>query len=254
MTSVPLDLSLLIPADISSGAALFLIIASLFTSLITAALGLGGGMLMLSLMTIFVPPAAIIPVHGVVQLGSNSGRAWLQRAHIRWDIVIWLALGAIPGALLGASVASYMPGEALLGAIGAFILITTWLPLPSISGRGRGASFLAGALISCLSMFFGATGPLTAGFLRFLKERQELVSTHAVVMTIQHGVKVIAFTLFGFALAEYVPLLAAMIISGFVGTAIGTRILVHTPEQVFRYGFRIVLSIAALDMLRRALF
>ncbi len=51
---------------------------SLLASLLTATLGLGGGMLMLASMALYLPPAVLIPLHGAVQLGSNTGRAVLM--------------------------------------------------------------------------------------------------------------------------------------------------------------------------------
>jgi hypothetical protein len=39
------------------------------------AFGIGGGAALLAVMASLVPPAALIPVHGVVQVGSNLGRA-----------------------------------------------------------------------------------------------------------------------------------------------------------------------------------
>ena len=51
-----------------------LIAASLVTSFITAAFGIGGGVVLLAFLALVLPPVALIPVHGVVQLGSNGGR------------------------------------------------------------------------------------------------------------------------------------------------------------------------------------
>ena len=66
--------------------AALLVVASFFTSALTAAFGVGGGIAMLALMGLFIPVAAVIPVHGAVQLGSNSGRAWHQRANVRMEV------------------------------------------------------------------------------------------------------------------------------------------------------------------------
>ena len=52
-------------------------------SLITAALGLGGGLLALATMTVVLSPTVLIPLHGIVQIGSNGFRAVLMRRH-RW--------------------------------------------------------------------------------------------------------------------------------------------------------------------------
>jgi uncharacterized membrane protein YfcA len=45
-----------------------------------------------------------------------------------------------------------------------------------------------------------------------------------------------------------------MIIAGFGGTAVGSHILLKVPENVFRIGFKVVLTVVALDLIRDALF
>lgn len=59
----------LLPAELSGLAAMALIMAAAFTSAVTAALGIGGGVMLLGLMAVMLPPAAIIPVQG---LGGQS--------------------------------------------------------------------------------------------------------------------------------------------------------------------------------------
>ena len=61
------------PEGLSGAVGLALIAASALTSFITAAFGLSGGVTILALMAILLPPAALIPVHGAVQIGSNVG-------------------------------------------------------------------------------------------------------------------------------------------------------------------------------------
>ena len=72
-----------LPLGLGIAPATLLTVASFFTSALTATFGLGGGVAMLALMGLFVPVSSLIPVHGAVQLGSNSGRAWHQRANVR---------------------------------------------------------------------------------------------------------------------------------------------------------------------------
>jgi uncharacterized membrane protein YfcA len=49
-----------------------LLAASFCGSLLTAAVGVGGGTLVIIILASLVPPAVLIPVHGLVQLGSNA--------------------------------------------------------------------------------------------------------------------------------------------------------------------------------------
>jgi uncharacterized membrane protein YfcA len=103
-------------------------------------------------------------------------------------------------------------------------------------------------------MVVGASGPLVAVFIKGLADRRQLVATHAMLMTLQNSFKVAMFVLLGFPFAAYLPLIVSMIAAGFVGTTIGSRLLVRVPEVAFRWGFKLVLTLVALDLLRTALF
>ena len=242
-----------LPAGLDPLIALALVVLSFITSLITATFSLGGGSLMIAVLALVFPPATVVPVHGAIQLGSNAGRAGVQRAHIQWHLVLWISLGAVIGTIVGGQFASLLPEAAFQIAIAVFVLITTWLPQPKIVGRSRLAQVIGGAVISALSMVVGATGPLVAVFIKGLSDRRELVATHAMLMTIQNTFKVVVFVALGFAFAEFLPLILAMIASGFIGTALGSRLLVKVPEALFRIGFKVVLSLVALDLLREAI-
>ncbi len=247
-------LTSLLPPGLDLWMALALIGLSFVTSLITATFSLGGGTLMIAVLALVFPPAIVVPVHGCVQLGSNAGRALVQRSHIQWHLIVWISLGALIGTIVGGQFAYLLPERAFAIAIGAFILITTWLPQPKVVGTNRVVQVIGGAIISALSMVVGATGPLIATFIKGLADRRQLVATHAMLMTIQNTFKVVTFTALGFAFAAYVPLILAMVAIGLAGTAIGSRLLVHVPEHIFRVGFKIVLSLVAIDLLREALF
>jgi uncharacterized membrane protein YfcA len=244
----------LLPPNVDIVLALILIGLSFVTSLITATFSLGGGTLMVAALALAFPPAIVVPIHGCVQLGSNAGRAFVQRAHIQWHLILWISLGAVIGTIAGGQFAQLLPQTWFEIAIGAFVLITTWLPQPKIVGENRLVQFIGGAVISAISMVVGATGPLVATFIKGLADRRQLVATHATLMTIQNAFKVLTFTALGFAFAAYLPLIVGMVAFGFAGTAIGSRLLVKVPEHLFRIGFKIVLTLVALDLIREAVF
>src|SRR3546814_12853868 len=64
----------LVPADVGLTASVSLIVFSAVTSFVTAAAGIGGGIMMVAVMAVLMPTQAVIPVHGLVQIGSNAGR------------------------------------------------------------------------------------------------------------------------------------------------------------------------------------
>ena len=61
-----------IPEGLNTATAVFLLLSSVITSMITASLGAGGGVLLLVLMAFWIPPAAIIPVQGLGGLSKSN--------------------------------------------------------------------------------------------------------------------------------------------------------------------------------------
>lgn len=242
-----------LPDGLSSAAAAILVAASFFTSALTAAFGVGGGVAMLALMGVFLPVAALIPVHGAVQLGSNTGRAWHQRQAIRSSMLLPFLAGAIVGAAAGAVVAVELPDAPLKIALGLFVIAVTWARIPGFDRLTASGLVVGGAVISALTMLLGATGPLISAFFGQIirDDRKALVATHAAGMTMLHALKIVAFGVLGFAFWQWLPLVIAMIATGYVGTVYGTRLLHALPEQIFRIVFKWGLTLLALDLIRR---
>ncbi|WP_082143975.1 sulfite exporter TauE/SafE family protein [Nitratireductor soli] len=245
----------LLPEALGMLPALLLIIASFFTSALTAVFGVGGGLAMLALLGLFVPVAALIPVHGAVQLGSNTGRAWHQRAHIRFSITMPFIIGSLIGAAVGAYFVVQLPDALLKLVLGLFVLTVTWAKIPGVARLSHAGLAAGSAVIALATMFVGATGPLLSAFFAQIipDDRKALIATHAAGMTVQHALKVIAFALAGFAFWRWLPFVAVMVASGYLGTIYGSRLLEKMPEAIFRRWFKIGLTLLALDLVRRGL-
>ena len=242
-----------LPNGLSPGIAALLLLVSFLTSALTAAFGIGGGVAMLGALAGSVPPTMVVAVHGVVQLGSNLGRVIIQRAHILWRPTLIFSVGSLVGATMGAVVFVALPERLLLALLGAFILLLTWLPKPKIPGLESAGMFLGGAIATFITIFVGATGSFVqALFLSMKLEKRVLVATHALCMSIQHGLKVLAFGYLGFAFQDWLPLMLAMIATGFLGTWLGTRLLDRLSQQTFERILKLVLTLVGLDLLRRA--
>ncbi len=248
------DPNLLLPSGLDLWPALGLVALSFFTSAITAAFSLGGGMLLLSVMVLILPATAIIPVHGLVQLGSNAGRVAIQRRHINWTMALPMIVGAIPGAMLGGRFVSLLPETVFGLAIGLFILVTSWIKLPKHPITGPLGLGLVGAAIGAIGMIVGATGPLTTLFLSRHPDRRVIVATHAAITTAQHLAKILVFMTLGFAIGPWLPLVVLMIGSGLLGTLTGSHLLERLPDSIFRLGLKLLLTLIALDLIRRAVF
>lgn len=232
----------LLPDAVSPLAAALVVAASFFTSALTGAFGLGGGLALLAVMSTVLPTPAVVPVHGLAQLGSNASRFFLQRRDVAWTVVLWFAIGTGLGVIAGGALYVAIPKPALKAAVGLFVLYTVLGPKLGGFAPGVRTFFATGAAGGFLLLFFGATGPITAAMLgRTGLGRLNIVATHAACMVAQHFLKSLAFGAIGFAFAAWGPLILAVVAAGFVGTTFGVRLLRRMEEKEFRDGFRLVL-------------
>ncbi|MGF1680305.1 sulfite exporter TauE/SafE family protein [Photobacterium minamisatsumaniensis] len=226
-----------------------LIIFSFVTSALTAVMGVGGGAMLIAVMATFMPAAAIIPVHALVQLGSNGGRCWLLRQHVRRDILLWFFVGSILGALMGGQLAFNLPSEAITLILGCFILASCWLPITRSLGGNKSMATLGG-ITTFLTMFIGATGPFVIASIKHLiPERRELVSTTAALMSFQHAIKALTFGLFGFAFIDWIGLIGLMVGTGFLGTLAGQYLLERFPNHQYHKILKLLLTFIAIRLI-----
>ena len=227
--------------------AVLLVAASLVTSFISAAFGIGGGFTLIALLALLLPPAALIPVHGIVQFGSNAGRVGIMLKDVVWRPVLPFVIGTVIGAGLGAMVVVQLPPWAVQLALGVFIIWAVFAKLPPIQQR---YILLGGVVSSFLTMFFGATGNFIAAMVKSMNlEPVPHVATHSLMMTFQHFVKVLIFGLIGFQFGPYMFLIIGMLISGFIGTVIGSQFLTKAGGHYFKPVLNTILFLAAARLI-----
>ncbi|MBN21037.1 MAG: hypothetical protein CL678_07090 [Bdellovibrionaceae bacterium] len=220
------------------------------TSAISGAIGMLGGILLLSVMTLFYPPALLIPLHGTAQWVSNGTRTWLFRNHIQKKIVFGFVLGVTLGTLLGHHIYVDIPEALFKVLLGFFILLMTWMPPIKTKWTPPGKFFLLGGIATFLSLFIGATGPLIAPF--FIREnldKMKLVGTKAACQLFVHSGKLVVFFLSGFAFSEYWKEIIVLSISVIAGNKLGKSLLQFIPEKAFRIVFKLIISLLSVRML-----
>jgi uncharacterized membrane protein YfcA len=227
-----------------------LISIAFFTSTLAAAVGMGGGILLIACMPGFVPVHAIIPLHAVTQFASNGSRMFFGRSHLDWRLIPGFSLGAVIGAWLGAEVYQDLNLDWLPALIGILILAITWLPVPQIRRGGTGALVALGFYQTGLGMLVGATGPLGAAVLRHYNSgRDWLVVNTAVYMSVNHGLRIIAFGLLGFSFSPWWELMLGMVAAGIFGSWVGTKLRSHIPQATFQRWFKVLVSLLAVRMI-----
>jgi uncharacterized protein len=229
------------------------------TAVLSGVLGMAGGIALLGVLLVYLPPLVAIPLHGVIQLVSNGSRVIVQRQYARFDWIGWYTLPLIPAGFAGLAVAQALPEAMVGGLIGVVVLLATWMPkqrgVAAPTARRPRLRFLTlGAFSGFLSMVLGAVGPMIDPFFLGLGlSRQALVGTKAACQALGHAVKVGLFGVAGFAFAEHAPLLALGSLCAVAGTFIGSRLLDKLSEESFLWLYRAVLTGLALRLVWKAL-
>ncbi|MAZ49623.1 MAG: hypothetical protein CME65_13770 [Halobacteriovoraceae bacterium] len=235
---------------------LALIICALLTSIVSGVAGMAGGVLLLSAMTFFLDIKSIVPIHGVVQMVSNSSRCWYLRQNVRLDL-FWPYLFGAP---LGFVIAYFIlenisDSHYLYLLISLLIFWALFKPkrLPEIRLKSYQWSIL-GVVAGLQSALIGATGPLLAVFfLRTDLTKEEIVATKAMQQLTTHFLKIPLFLSLSFRYQDHIYLIIGMALSTILGSFLGVKILKRVNEKNFQLIFRSLLFIAALRMLYKFL-
>ena len=228
-------------------------LAAIFTSAFAGAAGLGGGLMLLSMLPAFLPASALIPLHAVSQWFSNASRLGMKYREVDTSLIKPLLIGAIGGAMVGALLYRSLPLEILPPVLGLWILWLTWGPKPRFSIPQRFTFTFLGFYQSVLSMALGATGPLgTALLMRHNQDREYLVINTALYMSISHTCRVTAFIVLGFSFTEWWQQLTILVLGALVGTYIGTAIRPLINQAFAVKLLKGLLTLLALNLVSKA--
>lgn len=140
-------------------------------------------------------------------------------------------------------------GQVLLGL---FVIVMTWRPHWFRLAQWK--AWFSGALTGGLTMLFGATGPLVMSVLpKHDWDKRQIVGTHGMVMTFQHGFKLAAFWVLGFNPIEWGWAIVFIAAGAVVGNLLGARLLGKLPEARFKTSLDILLTLLAVRMLWQGL-
>ncbi|KDC53054.1 MULTISPECIES: sulfite exporter TauE/SafE family protein [Pseudoalteromonas] len=230
-------------------ASVFIVLAG-FTSFFSAAFGAGGGLMLLVVMASFMPMTLVVPVHGLVQLGSNTNRLLLSFKHIDKKMFIYFTLGGSAGAILSSFVIVDIQLDAMKLIVGLFVIYLLWGKIPTaLQSSSVVWRFFSGFVTTFISMFVGASGPLVGSCLHMSNySKLRFTATFSGIMSVQHLFKAGVYAAVGFSFWQWLPLVGAMILSGALGTWLGVRLLHRIPTEKFKCIFKCILTLLALQL------
>lgn len=231
---------------------IWLPVAGLVSSTFTAAIGFGGGPIIIAVLLMFVAPARAIPLHGMVQLTANLTRFTLIRRHVCWPLVFRFGLLMAPGGALGMWVFQGMSERVIQVVIGLFILTTLLLrEVRFVRERDfpRWVFIPLGFVVGALAVTTGVVALFTGAFMiRKELSKEGINATMAVFGALGHLLKIVAFGLAGFDFGAALPLYLVMVPSVLLGVVLGRTLLRYFTERVFLLAFKAAMVVLCLKL------
>lgn len=235
---------------------------ALLAGFVKGAVGFGMPMLMISGLASLLPPqealaALILPtvVTNLFQaLRDGPAAAW-QSVRGWWRLILTICLFIA----ISSQLVTLIPESALLLALGGPILL---FALSELSGRRltfhprhrARAEVVAGAIGGFYGGLSGVWGPPTIALLLSLGvEKRENIRVQGVVYLIGAMMLLAGHLHSGVLNAQTLPLSAAMVVPSLAGLWLGFRLHDRFDAARFRRWTLVVLTLAALNLIRQAL-
>lgn len=223
---------------------------SVFSSTTAAVFGLGGGLILISFLPDFLAPELIIPIHGVTQLSSNASRSFMVFRSIEWKLVPMFLVGSLLGSMIFTFVLINIPTTYIPSLIGIYIILKLWSRKTERFLSSFDSYYLLGFLQTGLGLVVGSTGHIALPrLISELKERDKIVATSGIFMTLSHGLKLLIFGLLGFHFRQYGILLIFMVSGAFIGSYLGTKLRDRFNENNFQLVLKLLLTLLAVKMI-----
>lgn len=248
--------------------ALFIVIG-LLAGLVVGILGSGSSLIILPFLSVnYEIHSAVGTCMAVLLVGSATAFYFKlkQVGQLDWRFVKWLIPGTIIGAIVGATIAHYLPGEVLRIYIGIFIIIAGFHMLlkrnhlEEIQLASPWILFFISLIAACLTGMAGvAIGILLVPFLRKLN----VPINQAILIAIFIAVIYTIAGTFGFIVTGlnapnlpkwslgYIYLPAAFLIAIFTAIAVpvGVKLSGIISHKALHYGFGIFVVLAGANLL-----
>lgn len=203
---------------------LVLLILGVFAGALSTLAGLGGGMLLVLVLSAWIDPRTALVTTAPALLLANAHRAWLFRASFDRRVAGAFVLGAFPGALLGSLLTVVLPAAALSWILLAVALLAaarglgwiTWTPRPgALAPAGLAAGTVAatsgaGVLVSPVLLASGIRG-------------DAFIATASASALAIHVGRILGYGAGGLLREETLAASALLAVGLFAGNLLGTR-------------------------------
>jgi uncharacterized membrane protein YfcA len=228
-----------------------LFVTATLTGTVSATLGMAGGFILLSVLTVFMPMRDAVPLHGFAQFCSNVGRVITFWKDVDRKLAFWFSLLVVPGAFLGVQAMNHLNQTWVEMCVGAAILIVvnSGIMRPA-KPRGKYFFTVLGFISSSVGMVAGATGPMIAPFFMGIGlNKNRMIATKAYCQSIVQLIKLPFFAAFGgVSLEKHWHLLVLFAVASALGAILGRRLVDWMSERTYERIVKVTVIVLAARM------
>lgn len=220
------------------------------TSGMTAISGMGGGIILIGLMPMFMTASIIIPVHGASQFASNASRVWFGRKDLNLEYLKEFLIGAFLGAVIFGIAIRFISLELIPLFIGIYILLMQWSKTFDKLLKKANNFYVIAFVQMGTALFVGVSGPMQIALLnKKYDDNNTIVTTGALMASIVHAVKLVVYGLMGFSFLAHWRVIVMMIVFATLGSWVGVKLRGVIPIQWLKASLPILLTIIAIKII-----
>ena len=224
---------------------------SYITAFVSASTGMGGGVIFLIGLNIFLPLEKVIPIHGLIQLKNNAVRVWVLRNHLIKSIIFFYSIGCILGVIFVTLALKNLDNKIIPFSI-ILLLVSYSLFKPKQFPQLKipnWAFIILGFITGILGILVGAVDPLLSPF--FLRDdfsRHQIIANKSYFQMLVHFTKIPVFLYLGFDYLEYWSLILVLFVTAMIGTYSGLKVLDRISQELFLKIFKVILLAVSLKV------
>ena len=229
---------------------LIIAFATLLTSIISGALSMAGGVILMGVLSLLLPVSAAMVLHGVAQTASNGSRVVFHRTHILWPVLIPYLIGALAAVAIF-TVFIFVPQKVLIFiVVGLFPFLSLAIPDQlNLDIERPVVATICGFLVTATQLVAGASGPvLDVFYVKSRLTRHQVLATKSVTQTSSHVIKLGYYlTVVGLTVDLSFWVYMLVIAAASAGNSVGKSLVAKIDDVQFRYAGRIItLNMGAL--------
>ncbi|SMX39780.1 sulfite exporter TauE/SafE family protein [Octadecabacter ascidiaceicola] len=238
----------------------FVLIVAVFAGLVKGVVGFAMPMILISGLTLVIPPEQALAALILPTLLTNTWQAFRQgiKSAVRSVVEFrWFLLSGLVLLVLSAQLVRVLDPRVLYGLIGGPVALFSIMQLagwkPKLGARTVRLDTAIGSFAGFIGGLSGVWGPPTVAYLTATNiPKQDQMRAQGVIYGLGAVALAGAHLQTGVLRAETLPLTLVILPCALLGLWLGFRVQDRIPQVVFRRATLVVLTIAGLNLLRRA--